>query len=82
MFKAVTGLTPKRYGSAHRSRKVREGLKDQHSVTDALYDAGFNSNLAVANFAGICNAASISSGVCPVGSEGKYAYHFTARIGG
>ena len=42
-----------------------------------IEDAGFNSNLAVANFAGICNAASISSGVCPVGSEGKYAYQFT-----
>ncbi len=44
VFKAVTGLTPKGYASAHRSRKVRDGLKDQHSVTDALYDAGFNSN--------------------------------------
>ena len=44
VFKAVTGLTPKGYVSAHRSRKVRNGLKGQHSVTDALYDAGFNSN--------------------------------------
>lgn len=44
VFKAVTGLTPKGYVSAQRTRKVREGLKGQHSVTDALYDAGFNSN--------------------------------------
>lgn len=44
IFKAVTGLTPKGYANAHRSRKVRDGLKDSHSVTDALYDAGFNSN--------------------------------------
>jgi AraC family transcriptional regulator, regulatory protein of adaptative response / methylated-DNA-[protein]-cysteine methyltransferase len=44
VFKAVTGLTPKGYASAQRARKVREGLKGQHSVTDALYDAGFNSN--------------------------------------
>ena len=44
VFKAVTGLTPKGYASAHRSRKVRDGLKDNISVTDALYDAGFNSN--------------------------------------
>ena len=42
-----------------------------------IEDAGFNSNIAVANFAGICNAASISSGICPVGSEGKYVYRFT-----
>ena len=44
VFKAVTGLTPKAYASAHRSQKVRDGLKGQHSVTDALYGAGFNSN--------------------------------------
>lgn len=44
VFKSVTGLTPKGYASAHRSRKVRDGLKGQHSVTDALYEAGFNSN--------------------------------------
>ncbi|WP_034105155.1 bifunctional DNA-binding transcriptional regulator/O6-methylguanine-DNA methyltransferase Ada [Pseudomonas lurida] len=44
VFKAVTGLTPKGYASAHRSRKVREGLKGERTVTDALYDAGFNSN--------------------------------------
>ncbi|MEX5548885.1 bifunctional DNA-binding transcriptional regulator/O6-methylguanine-DNA methyltransferase Ada [Pseudomonas pergaminensis] len=44
VFKAVTGLTPKGYASAHRSRKVRDSLKASHSVTDALYDAGFNSN--------------------------------------
>ncbi|EFQ63028.1 MULTISPECIES: bifunctional DNA-binding transcriptional regulator/O6-methylguanine-DNA methyltransferase Ada [Pseudomonas] len=44
VFKSVTGLTPKAYASAHRSRKLRAGLKGQHRVTDALYDAGFNSN--------------------------------------
>ncbi|HCT05249.1 MAG TPA: bifunctional DNA-binding transcriptional regulator/O6-methylguanine-DNA methyltransferase Ada [Pseudomonas sp.] len=44
VFKTVTGLTPKGYASAHRSRKVRNSLKGPHSVTDALYDAGFNSN--------------------------------------
>lgn len=44
VFKAVTGLTPKGYASALRSRKVRHGLKGEQSVTDALYDAGFNSN--------------------------------------
>ncbi|RZI32391.1 bifunctional DNA-binding transcriptional regulator/O6-methylguanine-DNA methyltransferase Ada [Pseudomonas orientalis] len=44
VFKAVTGLTPKGYAGALRSRKVRDGLKAQQSVTDTLYDAGFNSN--------------------------------------
>ena len=44
VFKAMTGLTPKGYAAAHRSRRVRERLADGDSVTDALYDAGFNSN--------------------------------------
>lgn len=42
-----------------------------------IEDAGFNANLAVANFSGICNAAAITNGVCPAGSEGKYVYRFT-----
>ncbi|WP_248740576.1 bifunctional DNA-binding transcriptional regulator/O6-methylguanine-DNA methyltransferase Ada [Pseudomonas sp. MWU12-2029] len=44
VFKAATGLTPKGYAAAHRSRRVRQRLADGESVTDALYDAGFNSN--------------------------------------
>jgi AraC family transcriptional regulator of adaptative response/methylated-DNA-[protein]-cysteine methyltransferase len=44
VFKAITGLTPKGYATGHRSRKVRERLEDGNSVTEALYDAGFNSN--------------------------------------
>lgn len=44
-FKAITGLTPKAYGVAHRARKVRAELADKESsVTNAIYGAGFNSN--------------------------------------
>ena len=43
-FKAVTGLTPKGYAAAHRAAKVREGLESGNSVTEAIYDAGFNSS--------------------------------------
>ena len=46
-----------------------------------IEDAGFNANLGVANFAGLCNTAAISSGACPVGSEGKYVYRFTGAQG-
>lgn len=44
VFKTVTGLTPKGYATARRSRKLREHLAQGGSVTAALYDAGFNSN--------------------------------------
>ena len=44
VFKAVTGLTPKAYATAHRARRLREALGRRGStVTDAIYDAGYNS---------------------------------------
>lgn len=44
-FKAITGLTPKQWATAHRARKVRAELSDEEmSVTGAIYGAGFNSN--------------------------------------
>ena len=44
MFKATTGLTPKNYAVADRSKKVRKGLATGNSVTEAIYEAGFNSS--------------------------------------
>jgi AraC family transcriptional regulator, regulatory protein of adaptative response / methylated-DNA-[protein]-cysteine methyltransferase len=44
IFKAVTGLTPKAYATAHRARRVRSELARSNSVTDAIYDSGYNSN--------------------------------------
>ena len=43
-FKAATGLTPSGYAAAHRSRRIRKTLSQTQSVTDAIYEAGFNSN--------------------------------------
>lgn len=44
-FKAITGLTPREWGAAHRARKVRAELRDKETtVTEAIYDAGFNAN--------------------------------------
>lgn len=44
VFKAKTGVTPKAYAAAHRSRRVREELVSAGSVTEAIYDAGYNSS--------------------------------------
>jgi len=44
IFKAVTGVTPKAYATAHRAKKVREELIRGGSVTEAIYQAGYNSN--------------------------------------
>jgi AraC family transcriptional regulator of adaptative response/methylated-DNA-[protein]-cysteine methyltransferase len=42
LFKATTGLTPKGYASAHRAAKVRERLASGNTVTEVIYDTGFN----------------------------------------
>ena len=44
VFKQVTGLTPKAYAMAHRTRRIQEELASGTSVTDAIYAAGYNSN--------------------------------------
>ena len=44
LFKGVTGVTPKNYAAAHRAARVREGLEKCHTVTKAIYDAGFYSS--------------------------------------
>lgn len=44
MFKAATGVTPRDYAAAHRAARVRDGLGRSGTVTEAIYDAGFNSN--------------------------------------
>ena len=43
VFKTVTGFTPRAYSAAHRANRIREVLRSSRSVTDAIYDSGFNS---------------------------------------
>jgi AraC family transcriptional regulator, regulatory protein of adaptative response / methylated-DNA-[protein]-cysteine methyltransferase len=44
LFKAATGLSPKDYASGRRAARLRAELSKGLSVTDAIFDAGFNSN--------------------------------------
>jgi AraC family transcriptional regulator of adaptative response/methylated-DNA-[protein]-cysteine methyltransferase len=44
LFKTATGLTPKAYATAHRSERMRAELGRRRTVTEAIYEAGFNSN--------------------------------------
>jgi len=44
VFKAVVGVTPKAYATAHRNGRVRAALRSCATVTQAIYDAGFNAN--------------------------------------
>lgn len=44
LFKAITGLTPKGYANATRSERIRAQLSHGGSVTDAIFEAGYNSS--------------------------------------
>lgn len=44
VFKAVTGLTPRAYAAARRARRVRDELARRATVTEAIFESGFNSS--------------------------------------
>ena len=44
LFKAFTGLTPRAYAAGHRAERLRANLAAAASVTEAIYEAGFNSS--------------------------------------
>ncbi len=43
-FKALTGITPRAYADSRRLHSLKAGLKEGHSVTRSLYDAGYGSS--------------------------------------
>lgn len=44
VFKQGLGVTPRAYAAAHRAKRLRAGLPEAPSVTDACYDAGYGSS--------------------------------------
>ncbi len=44
IFKQITGLTPRQYAAALREKRIRDELGRGNAVTDAIFDAGYNSN--------------------------------------
>jgi len=52
MFKRVLGLTPKQYAEGRRLDRLKGGLRNGHSVTRAMYDAGYSSSSRLYESAG------------------------------
>lgn len=46
-FRAVVGVSPKEYHQSCRLKKLKTGLKTKASVTEAIFDAGYNSSSRV-----------------------------------
>jgi AraC family transcriptional regulator of adaptative response/methylated-DNA-[protein]-cysteine methyltransferase len=42
VFKATTGVTPRAYAAAERAQRVRAELTRSETVTEAIFDSGFN----------------------------------------
>ncbi len=44
LFSRIAGITPKAYAQAHRRARLRDELKESPTVTEAIYDSGYNSS--------------------------------------
>ncbi len=44
LFKKIAGVTPKQYAAEKRAQRVRDELQKDSTVTDAIYNAGFESS--------------------------------------
>ena len=44
VFKTITGVTPKAYAVETRARRAADTLRTAKTITEAIYDAGFNSS--------------------------------------
>ena len=77
VFKAVTGLTPKAYASAHRRVRIRDALPASASVTAAIYEAGFNSSARF--YAGAQAALGMSPATFRAGGKGEHISYALGR---
>lgn len=44
VFKTITGVTPRAYAATYRAERVRGELSRRDTVTEAIFEAGFNSS--------------------------------------
>ena len=44
VFKAATGVTPRAWASQRRAARLEGNLREAATVTEAVYDAGFNAS--------------------------------------
>jgi AraC family transcriptional regulator of adaptative response/methylated-DNA-[protein]-cysteine methyltransferase len=51
-FKRIVGVTPHQYAAGHRLERFKESLKDEETVTEALYEAGYPSSSSAYGQAG------------------------------
>ncbi|MDQ3928105.1 MAG: bifunctional DNA-binding transcriptional regulator/O6-methylguanine-DNA methyltransferase Ada [Chloroflexota bacterium] len=77
VFKRVMGISPRQYAEAQRLRRLKESLHDGETVTNALYDSGYNSS------SGLYGKATDQLGMTPAtyrkGGVSTQIYYTTAQ---
>ncbi len=76
VFKAATGITPKAYAIAQRDRKLDAALDRPGTVTQAIYDAGFNTSGRF--YAGARQAIGMTATARRAGGAGEHIRFATA----
>jgi AraC family transcriptional regulator of adaptative response/methylated-DNA-[protein]-cysteine methyltransferase len=69
VFKEATGVTPRAYAAAQRAKRVQQGLGEAASVTEAIYDAGFNASSRF--YEGAASRLGMTPGAYRKGGEGS-----------
>jgi len=73
LFKRVVGVTPYRYARAQRTRRLTEELRGSGTVTEALYQAGYNASSRCYEEAG--RMLGMTPGRYRAGGEGLEIFH-------
>lgn len=47
VFKRILGITPKQYAEQYREQRLKKQLKTDKSITNAIYQAGYNSSASL-----------------------------------
>ena len=72
LFKAITGVTPKVYADAQRAARVRYQLASDVTITEAIYDAGYNSSSRF--YASSTKRLGMTPGVFRTGGENTFIH--------
>jgi AraC family transcriptional regulator of adaptative response/methylated-DNA-[protein]-cysteine methyltransferase len=77
LFRRVLGVSPARYSAAARARRFKQLVRKNHSVTDAIYDAGYGASSRAYEAAG--SSLGMTPGTYRKGGSGM-RIHYAVRL--
>jgi AraC family transcriptional regulator of adaptative response/methylated-DNA-[protein]-cysteine methyltransferase len=77
LFRTTLGVTPREYADARRLERLKGGLRDGRSVTEALYDAGYGSSSRL--YESAADRLGMTPGKYRKGGRGMHVRYATAE---